>query len=311
MEIKKFENFIPSVPAGWINVKIDDQLFIRISRYVIGLDNLLKCSKSKDKYNLFKKIEALSTIGYYIDNDDISIQTKISVITLLQYLKEIKEYFNPSSAGFLLEGFLAALIHGKLTEPYANVDITSSYNELYPLNFKTEGGKPLTYQIKLYKKSGNIKVNMNEACDYYVICLKDVDSRIQVHILDGKNKTDPSFIGKYAVNILNTNRYMRYENDKSYLLISINKLIRNSISSNLNMRNIDELIKKCGESIKNSIEKVYNHLSELHYDVDSLITGIDKNRKKIDLDQAKENADETIENISYEISNLKKEMKPI
>jgi len=165
MEIKKFEKFSePIVPGGWVNVKVDEQLFIRMSRYVSSLDEILLNTggSSKDKYNLFKKIEILSNIENYIasNNSKVSIQTKISVITLLQYLKEIKDFFNPSASGFLLEGFLATLIHGKLVKGYKPSDITTSYSDLDAVQFQTHGYKgikKLDYQIKLYRKGSNIR----------------------------------------------------------------------------------------------------------------------------------------------------------
>ena len=45
--LKKFEG-IDDIEklSGWINVKIDDQLFIRMSRYVLALDSL--CKKAQD-----------------------------------------------------------------------------------------------------------------------------------------------------------------------------------------------------------------------------------------------------------------------
>ena len=110
MDIMKFENF-KNVPDGWVNIKIDDQLFIRMDRYVNTLDDLVG---NENIYDLYKKIEVLSNIDKYINDNKVSVQSKISIITILQYLKEIKNYFNPSSSGFLLEGFLATLIHGKI-----------------------------------------------------------------------------------------------------------------------------------------------------------------------------------------------------
>ena len=88
MDIIKFENF-KNVPDGWVNIKIDDQLFIRMDRYVNTLDKVVG---NTNKYDLFKKIEVLSNIDNYIKSSKISVQSKISIITILQYLKEIKNY---------------------------------------------------------------------------------------------------------------------------------------------------------------------------------------------------------------------------
>lgn len=50
MSIKKFEAFSKDL-KGWVNVKIDNQLGIRMSRYIPALDRLSK----GNKYNLAKK----------------------------------------------------------------------------------------------------------------------------------------------------------------------------------------------------------------------------------------------------------------
>jgi hypothetical protein len=239
--LKKFEGVDDSINrlSGWVNIKIDEQLFIRVAKYVEALDTLL--DHQRYRYDLYKKLEILSKVDTRLDSS-VDIQTKISVITLLQYINEIKGQFNPSSAGFLLEGFLAALIHGKKVKGNKAADITgrqtpdiiqneikpededeytdkkylqTSYKDLEAVEFETESGDNLgkiTYQIKLYKKGNNIKIKMNKICSYYVICVKDGDGKnspIDVHILTpgnpsltyDQNKLDNSFIGQYATKV--------------------------------------------------------------------------------------------------------------
>ena len=48
MDIIKFENF-KNIPEGWVNVKIDDQLFIRMDRYVNTLDKIVGIPKLVSK----------------------------------------------------------------------------------------------------------------------------------------------------------------------------------------------------------------------------------------------------------------------
>ena len=239
--LKKFEGVDDSINrlSGWVNIKIDEQLFIRVAKYVEALDTLL--DHQRYRYDLYKKLEILSKVDEKL-NSSVDIQTKISVITLLQYINEIKSQFNPSSAGFLLEGFLAALIHGKKVKGNKAADITgrqtpdiiqneinpedeyntdkylkTSYKDLEAVEFETESGNNLTkvtYQIKLYKKGNSIKIKMNKdrICDYYVICVKDGEGKnspIDVHILTAgdsnltyeQNISDNSFIGQYATKV--------------------------------------------------------------------------------------------------------------
>jgi hypothetical protein len=316
MDIIKFENF-KNVPEGWVNIKIDDQLFIRMDRYVNTLDKIVG---NTNKYDLFKKIEVLSNIDNYIKDNKVSVQSKISIITILQYLKEIRNHFNPSSSGFLLEGFLATLIHGKIIKGNRPADIKTSYNELDAVRFEsTDSGKVVkTYQIKLYMKGSNIKVNMSEPCDYYVICLKDGND-IDVHILDGRDSDHKQFIGgelsaQYIQKIPNksaSNRdsYIRFEGTKPYMNINTKKLERNPLKMKLDIGNIDSLIIKCGEEVMKSINDTYIKLSELHYNIDSLVTGIDKDKRIIRVDDAKSNADRTISELTRSISKLSDDIR--
>ena len=313
MDIMKFENF-KNVPDGWVNIKIDDQLFIRMDRYVNTLDDLVG---NENIYDLFKKIEVLSNIDKYINDNKVSVQSKISIITILQYLKEIKNYFNPSSSGFLLEGFLATLIHGKIIKGNRPGDIKTSYNELDAVRFESTGGRTTKiYQIKLYMKGSYIKVNMSEPCDYYVICLKDGDE-IDVHILDGRDSDHKQFIGgvfsaqyiKGKEKIPNRESYIRSDGTKEYMVINTNKLRKNPLKMTLNIGNIDSLIIKCGEEVMKSINDTYIKLSELHYNIDSLVTGIDKDKRIIRVDDAKSNADRTISELTKSISKLSDDIR--
>ncbi len=311
MNIKKFENF--SELTGWVNVKIDNQLYIRMARYIPALDKLSKGGI----YNLAKKLDVLSKVDKLINKSDVSLRDKISVLTILQYLKEIRDekQFNPSSSGFLLEGFLATLIHGEIIGGYGIADITTTYNELDPVIFKTNDPekthrRKLDFQIKLYKRGGDIKVNFTTLCDYYVICIKDSD-KIEVHILSGKNIDDKVYIGNFARRIRGTEDFIRYsgeDNKKSYIVLDTNKLSNSNKGSarKIYINNIDNLLSNCTNNIYKSIKSVYDQLSELHYDVDSLVSGIDKDKKPIDVDTAADNANRSIENIQKEVLNLRK-----
>lgn len=299
--------------SGWVNVKIDEQLYIRMAKYVTALDTLMP--RVKDRYDLYKKIEMLSNIDKHIQNNNVDIQTKISIITLLQYLNEIKEQFNPSTSGFLLEGFLATLIHGVKIGDYGASDISSAYSELDAVQFETESGrgvKKLDYQIKLYKNKGNIKINWKKKCDYYVICLKNDDKTIDVHILSINPLDKDSYIGNYLVvprGMTDADYILALDDITDHVNLNTNKLytkkhkflIKLDVASNT----IERLISSCGDNIKQSIAKVYTSLSELHYDVDSLVTGYDKNKRKITVDLAKSNADLTIDRITTDITNLR------
>jgi len=314
--LKKFEGVDDVYKlSGWVNIKIDEQLYIRMAKYVSALDTLMP--RVKDRYDLYKKVEMLSNIDKHIQNSNVDIQTKISIITLLQYLNEIKEQFNPSTSGFLLEGFLATLIHGVKIGDYGASDISSSYSELDAVRFETESGrgvKKLDYQIKLYKNKGNIKISWKKEkkCDFYVICLKNENGTIDVHILSINPLDRDSYIGNYLVvprGMKDIDYILSLDDIDGHVNLNTNKLYTKShkflIKLDVTSNTIERLISSCGDNIKNSISKVYTSLSELQYDVDSLVTGYDKNKRKITVDLAKSNADITIDKITTDIIDLR------
>lgn len=313
MEVIKFENF-DSVPKGWVNVKLDQQLGLRMGKYVAALDRILP---SRHKYDLHEKVKFISKLNDHITNPKYSVQVKISIITILQYMKELRAYFNPSSSGFLLEDFLAAIIHAKKVGDGGISDM----NE-----YVEGGGRHRTYQIKFYKKEdGEIKVNMSETCDFYVICLKDGSKDtdpIEIHVLDGKNPYSPTFIGRFAqyktgyfygrgyslVDPPSEESYIRGEGGKRYVNITKSKLKKEDKSgkrrSILDVGNLDELIAMCSQNIMDSIKETYDKLSELHYNIDSIVSGVDKRGKPINIDLARSNADRTIGELTRSISKL-------
>lgn len=317
--LKKFEGIDDYTKlSGWVNIKIDEQIYIRMAKYVSALDTLPTFKKVIDKYDLYKKIKVLSNIDEYVSESDI--QTKIAIITLLQYFNEIKDKFNPSSAGFLFEGFLATLIHGiKDSDPRGSRDINSSYSEIDAIKFKMESGrgvKKLNYQIKLYRNKGYIKINWSEVkkCDYYVIALKNPDLTIDIHILS-IDPNDLSYIGNYVKipsEYKKLNRSDEYVNNLissqfDEIEIYTNKLSTHKdfkVTLNISTQHIESLISSCGENIKNSIGRVYDSLSELHYDIDSLVTGYNKNKVKIPVETAESNANQTISRITNDLINL-------
>lgn len=53
--LKKFEGVDDVYKlSGWVNIKIDEQLYIRMAKYVSALDTLMP--RVKDRYDLYKKV---------------------------------------------------------------------------------------------------------------------------------------------------------------------------------------------------------------------------------------------------------------
>lgn len=324
MEIKKFENFIPK---GWVNVKIDNQIGVRLRKYVKSLDAFLisvGAMRPSDKLDLFKKIDALSNADKLITNNTkVGIQTKLSIVTILQYLNEIKYNFNPSSSGFLMEELIGALIHGKVKNDYSPYDLVGRKSKI-----SAEG---LSYQIKFYDKNISCDIDFPEEvskrCDYYVIALKD-NLTISVSIFDGKNENDPSYICKFAKpkgygprktkggisldrrDQADIFRFIEPKKEdgirKRFITLDPSEKRYNEFqfTRKIDLSKIDNLIKSCGENIQNSIKNLFDNISALEYHTEAILTGYEYDLSDVSIDEAKQKADDSIDNISKEIEGL-------
>jgi hypothetical protein len=227
--------------------------------------------------------------------------------------------FDASSSGFLLEGFLAALIHVKPVGGRGTQDIIS-YSQLNPTIYKSPGGrghteKKLSYQIKLYKNESNITINLGltdrESCDYYVVALKEGES-INVYIFNGRHPNREDYIGNYGVRERGTGKTIRVKEvdgiiTKRYLELNTSKKEFKNLNVGrltLNLSDIDSLIKRCGENVSKSISKLYDYISDLEYNTEAIITGYQTDRSPIEIDIAKKRADESIEKIQLQINDL-------
>jgi hypothetical protein len=321
MDIIKFENFNSNItPQGWVNVKVDRQIELRLKNYVYVLDEYLmshKGMRDNEKHDLFRKIDALSDIGGELTSDSVSIQTKLSIITLLQYLKELKNNFNASTSGFLLECFLASLIGATVKGDFSKFDLTHKVLDV---------GK-LKYQIKFYGEGNPSEIdwpeNFKKRCDYYVIAIKDQD-KIIVSIFNGKNKNDPSYMEKFAkpigrgtnrnkdnvIRTKTTTKTKKDENKKEIEVITTKRWIvidpKEEVYKNfkykrvIDLEHIDRIISSCSQSIQDSIKILFDRISEMEYHAESIITG--KNINTIEM--SKKKTEEITEDIKSKLDGL-------
>jgi hypothetical protein len=321
--ISKFKLFeekdLKAIPQGWVNVKIDQQIEIRLRRYIEVLDNYLISigeMRVNEKGNLFKKIEALSNADRLISNPRTSIQTKLSIVTILQYLNEIRSNFNASTGGFLIESLIASLIHGKPLHDRGKVDIIGK---------KEVETDKLKYQIKLYKKNSDCNIefpeNKEKRCDYYVICYKS-DDRIEIIILDGKNESDSSYIENFCKKVerITTRtsdkvvkdqifKYTKQKNPKRFVTLSTKIIDSNfEFKKIIEFGRIDSIIESCGRNIQETITKLYDDISQLQYLSETIITGYNPELKTMTVDQAKQQADKIIDDIRDDIEGLSSEL---
>jgi hypothetical protein len=320
MDIMKFENFKSSVPEGWVNVKIDRQLELRLKNYVDVLDQYLVSNKGMDvtqKHNLFFKIDALSDMGNELSSDSVSIQTKLSIVTLLQYLREIRRNFNASTSGFLLEFFIASLIGAEVKGDFSKSDLTHKV-----LNV----GK-LKYQIKFYDENNPAEIDWPEEpierCDYYVIALKSGDNII-VSIFNGKDKNDPCYMEEFAKP---TGRSIAERKKKSVIRYKTKKIGDETIVIGrfivmdpkefriegrrrvvpdfeyervIDLNKIEKIISSCSQSIQDSIKVLFDRISEMEYHAESIITGSNINTVEI----SKKKTEEITNDIKSKLDGL-------
>lgn len=294
MEIKKFSDFRESkeypgitfnrnkkVVQSWVNVKVDKDLPLRISRYATSLD------KYVDPKDLRAKLEILSSNKF----KNYDSQCKLSIVVLLQYLKEIKNNFDPSSSGYLFENFIAGLLHKKNVGGYTSHD------------FEEDNGTKS--QIKFYReKTPNFNVNHKNPVNKYIIGLKS-ESKADIWIID---ETGPFKIKDFIIE-------NRNDNDELIgLQVDIKELKRlrdlgHKMPYTLKFDQVEKIIEKISEGLYTMIENVYENISELNYNIETITTGVDKDGNNViidDMDQYYDDAILNMEQIQRDIKDVKK-----
>lgn len=285
-----YYKILPKVATGWVNVKIDMEIVKRVRRYARSLGTGIKGHQSfLDKLSDFERLSNLSRSESNIKRlKRNAIQKEMAVILLLHHLNEIKDFFNPSSSGFLFESFVAGLIpDSKIKEDNSPVDIVSSHGR---------------YQCKLVDhKEGYVEVTLDKVkpiyLEYYLIARKFVD-RVDLIVIDGAQlarKIDDGTVGDI---ITNAGRF------------SIRKLetrVDGDFISKfkIDLTNIDGRIANLGESIKSYLDDLYEQLSEFQYNLETIVTGVDQKGKVV----RKQNEFEIYYNLANNnINNLKKKL---
>lgn len=284
-------NRIPGVSGkgveSWVNVKIDKDLPLRISRYATALDKYLS-----DANDLEGKLDFLS--NPVVAGKPIGPQCKLSIMMLLQYLKEIRSNFDASSSGHLFEDYIAGLLHGRKLGGYGHADY--------------EDSKGNTCQIKFYQfKAGKIDLNP-KPCKYYIIGLKKADE-VYIWIIDSKPGSK-FHVDDLVVDVIDSAGRPKKQIDMKILK---DEMIHGTeMPYVLSFTNINSIIKSIGEVLEDYIAKLYGEISELHYNIETIITGIDKNQKFIgsNIDKHYDKATKNIAKIQSNLTDVQKNLKP-
>lgn len=288
-------DLVPIIPTGWVNVKVDMEVVKRVRRYSTGLGNnkpgfnnfLVKLTQFQHLSNLERQARHVALLKKR------TIQKEMSVIVLLHYINEIKDFFTPSQSGFLFESFIAGLIpNAKINDDNTSADITAGQDE---------------YQIKLYKNDGiNATLSSDgRLLDYYIIGIKHI-GKIELFTINS-NSIEHSLSQAKDLGIITNNGSFSLKKlrDKA----GVNNTDPVVKRFNIDLSNIEKRIENLGESLKDSIHDLYNELSKFQYNVEALLTGQDEKGKLADFDKSYTNAEGNIKSLKEKLEDIKTNIK--
>lgn len=278
-DVDYFE-LLPLVGTGWVNAKIDLEVVKRIRRYSMQLGN----NKSTDPIEVFKS--KMNDFNHTLNIKDrarstTKIQKEMSSLIILHHLKEIKDFFTPSSAGFLLESFIAGLLpKSKVSDDNSPIDIISNGVNL---------------QIKFYLPSGSFKVpnkliiGIDETEDSAMKRWKKNNSEKLIIALKYSDRIVFAIIDLIP-NVVSPNHFSNFlvkGSNKPSTKVSISK-IRNAIDSNeidsyeIPVLNIEDKIDKISKGLKGILDNLYGELSKFQYNIETIISGVNEKGKILD-----------------------------
>jgi hypothetical protein len=282
---------LPMTPTGWVNVKVDMEVLKRVRRYALSLGD-----NDRGFESFVAKLEEMSEISGRdpgkkhrgFSKGRANIQKEMSVIILLHYINEIKDFFTPGSSGFLFESFLSGLIPGsKVIDDNGVADVVAGDSK---------------YQIKLYSNVYNdIPVNMkNGFNDYYVIGIKNPQD-IDIYLVDNSNP---------ATSVLST-LYKTREKSGSVFNLSALKASDQVLKFKIELSRLEEKIESIGEGLKSSLDSLYSELSDFQYNIETIITGVDNKGQVINADEFKSLQGSAEQNVTIMRSQLAELIKSV
>lgn len=294
-----YEKLIPILGTGWVNVKIDLESVKRVRRYSSQLGK-----PKKDPIEFFKS--KMKDFTHLIDIKErkrktSTIQKEMSALILLHHLKEIKDFFTPSSSGFLLESFLAGMFpNAKVLDDNSKIDIISNN---------------VNIQIKFYKSDSKIatqpplKFNQTleewkkENSEFMILAIKFVDKIVFV-ILD-----------LHPINTDSLNHYSRFLTPKNRN-ISIPQIIKSKdiVKYEVPILKLDEKINKISTGLKDVLDILYGELSLFQYNVETIISGVDEKGKILndkEFIEIRNSSEKNLEKMRNQLDELLGKMKLI
>lgn len=308
-----YYDLVPITPTGWVNVKVDMEIVKRVRRYAKGIGTHIGYGSFLSKLDEFQRVSELEVIENKkgAKKKRRTIQAEMSVIIMLHYINEIKDFFTPSSSGFLFESFLAGLIpNARVKEDNTAADIVAD----------GEDGKKAKYQIKLISSETTYvdlvkeeewepiegkkekKLISSEYLDYYVICLKYV-GKIDVYIIKGEEFDKP--INRKYTTPGKVYKMVKYTTPKGFVKhkrvvsehrkpkLILSEIIKNveyikpkdednkkvdksknpMVMFSIDLTRIESRIEAIGKDLKSSLDSLYEEISKFQYNVETLVTG--------------------------------------
>lgn len=263
----------PPESTGWVNIKIDMEVFKRVKRYSKSIGTNTKGYESfLSKLKVFTEVSNLKREEQYIRRLGTSrIQQELSVIIMLQHLNEIKDFFNPSQAGFLFESFLSGLIPNSVAiDDNSSVDIKAD-DKKYQIKFISANTNEVYIVEDTIKDSQGVE--FKEYLDYYILGLKEIDKIKIVCITKEAMESDESIV-QYTT--------PKGDNEAKKKFI-IRDLLRNQNIDKyeIDLMDIESKISRIGEDIKSHLDKLYTEISDFEYNLETIITGVNRKGDKI------------------------------
>jgi len=265
---ENYYRLLPITPTGWVNVKIDMEVIKKIKRFSKNFSNKVGIEGLTDR------LEVLSKDIKYRLRSTKTIQRELSAIMMLHHLNELKTHFDPSSAGFLFESYIAGLIPGSFVrEDNSSIDLEDKRGD--------------TYQIKLVDSVSGMTIRKDESgeyLNYYIIGFKYAD-KVRIFILDGRNDKKPEYVENFKSKTFKRGGEINISNNFSDASFKRYNSDNYDFIFDLPLVNIQDRIDSIAKGLKETLDVLYNNLSEFQYNIESILVGVDEEGNILEPDE--------------------------
>jgi hypothetical protein len=263
---------------GWVNVKIDNDVKIRVERLMSALGFGHVTGRVREKIKILS-----NPMEWRLDGDTVheSVNKQISAIMILQFLNEIRVNFHAPSAGFLFEYFMAGIIPGDVIERNKPIDI--------------EGHNGYGYQLKLYDWSIG-----------YVDKIKEQEGeRNPDFLLIGYKKDDDIHIYQITYDEFNELLNSPQNNKRDENKLSAGKFRSGAeLLGVLKLGMVSEWSLSISKNLANHIKELWDTVSSLHYNVEGMLSGVDREGNKTTILDSAIEAEQNTKDIDKKISDV-------